>query len=167
MMIVLMMNMIIIEHHSLNARWWSCNKRLMLDHHLAFLTSLQYHPHIHRGSCKVQWKVAAACSLDIKHQQHQQQLQQREPRLRSGSIKVDKDHGGEMGALSSTSSLSLNHILVTNQHHHSQGQLYHGNIPGHIWWFVSSSPRGGELQSFEVHGKDQRCQEHQESRYDR
>ena len=57
----------------------------MLDHHLALLTSIKYN----RGSCKVQWKVAAACSLDL---QHQQQLQQREPRLRSGSIKVDKDH---------------------------------------------------------------------------
>merc|ERR1711971_678897 len=37
-----------------------------------------------RGSCKVKWTVAAACSLD-------QQLHQMEPRLRSGSIKDSFD----------------------------------------------------------------------------
>merc|ERR1711971_431315 len=40
-----------------------------------------------RGSCKVKWTVAAACSLDLQQQQQQQQLHQMEPRLRSGSIK--------------------------------------------------------------------------------
>ena len=64
----------------LNARWWSSTKRL------TSITPFYTIKH-DRGSCKVKWTVAAACSLDLQQHQHQQ-LHQHEPRLRSGSIKV-------------------------------------------------------------------------------